>query len=285
MFGTMDVDALRAMIRNDRAAGFLPMMLVGNAGTVSTGAIDPLNTQADIAAAEKMWFHVDGAYGGFAACLPESSPDMKAIARADSVAIDPHKWLYVPIECGCTLVRTREHLVDTFSYRPPYYHRDERDEIPPIYYYEMGPQNTRGFRALKTWLALQQAGRSGYESMLRENCRLATLLFEAAGQHPELETFTVGLSIATFRYVPPSFRDPATPGPMAGTPEGEAALNDLNTRLVERLQAGPDAFVSNAVLNGTYVLRACCVNFRTTEDDMRRLPDIVVRAGRQLHGE
>jgi glutamate/tyrosine decarboxylase-like PLP-dependent enzyme len=281
-FGVIDVDALRAMIREDRLAGHLPMMIVGNAGTVSTGALDPLDTLADIAAAESMWFHVDGAYGGFAACLPEAPARLKAISRADSVAIDPHKWLSVPIECGCVLVRTPDHLVDTFSYRPPYYHRDESDDVSPIYYYEIGPQNSRGFRALKTWLALQQAGRTGYEAMIRENCRLAGVLFEAAGDNPELETFTLGLSIATFRYVPRSFRDPAAPGPKAGTSEGEAALNGLNARLVERLQAGPEAFVSNAVINGMYVLRACCVNFRTTEEDMRRLPEIVARTGRAL---
>lgn len=280
--GTMDLSALKRMIAEDRAAGRRPIMVVGNAGTVSTGAIDPLNDLADLCVAEKLWFHVDGAYGGFSACLPEASADMKALARADSLAIDPHKWLYVPIECGCALVRTNQHLVDTFSYRPPYYHRDDDQEVLPIFYYEIGMQNTRGFRALKVWLALQQAGRAGYETMIREDCRLARVLFEAASAHPEIESFTLGLSIATFRYVPLSFTTHRAPGPKVGTPEGEATLNKLNTDLVARLQNGPDAFLSNAVLDGTYVLRACCVNFRTTEADMRRLPDIVARAGREL---
>ena len=282
--GTMDLAALKRMIHEDRAAGRRPIMVIGNAGTVSTGAIDPLNDIADLCVAEKLWFHVDGAYGGFSACLPEASIDMKALARADSLAIDPHKWLYVPIECGCALVRTNQHLVDTFSYRPPYYHRDDDQDVPPIFYYELGMQNTRGFRALKVWLALQQAGRAGYETMIREDCRLARVLFEAASAHPEIETFTCGLSIATFRYVPLSFTTPGAPGPKVGTPDGEAALNQLNMDLVARLQNGPDAFLSNAVLGDTYVLRACCVNFRTTEADMRRLPEIVARAGREMLG-
>ncbi|TPW13215.1 MAG: Aromatic-L-amino-acid decarboxylase, partial [bacterium] len=126
--------------------------------------------------------------------------------------------------------------------------------------------------------------RAGYETMLREDCRLARVLFDAAAAHPEIETFTVGLSIATFRYVPLSFTTPGAPGPKTGTPDGEATLNKLNTDLVARLQNGPDAFLSNAVLGDTYVLRACCVNFRTTEADMKRLPEIVARAGRELSG-
>src|SRR5918994_7793778 len=192
------VDALRAAIAADRAAGATPFLVIGNAGSVSTGAVDPLRELAALCTEEGLWFHVDGAYGGFAACLPEASDDLKALAVADSVAVDPHKWLYMPVEAGCVLVRDEQALLDAFSYRPPYYHLPEGQ----LNYFEYGPQNSRGFKALKVWLALRQAGRSGYEAMIREDCRLARLLFELAEADPELEARTHGLSITTFRYAP-----------------------------------------------------------------------------------
>lgn len=270
----MDVDALRRMIREDRAAGVRPIMIIGNAGTVSTGAIDPLVDMAAVAKEEGLWFHVDGAYGGVAAALPEATADHKALALADSIAVDPHKWLYAPIECGCALVRTPQQLLDTFSYRPPYYHIDEQDEVPPIFYFEYGMQNSRGFRALKVWLQLQQAGRAGYEAMIREDCRLARVLFEACAAHPGIEALTSGLSITTFRWAPAALR--------TGRPDDEARLDAFNTKLVERLQAEGRLFVSNAVVNGRYALRSCIVNFRTTEADVRAIPGIVAECATRL---
>jgi aromatic-L-amino-acid decarboxylase len=272
----MDVAALRRMLREDRAAGLRPIMVIGNAGTVSTGAIDPLLEIAAVAREEGLWFHVDGAYGGFAAALPEATADHRALALADSIAIDPHKWLYAPIECGCALVRTPRHLLDTFSYRPPYYHIDEEDDVPPIFYFEYGLQNSRGFRALKVWLQLQQAGRAGYEAMIREDCRLARVLSEACAAHPDIETLAGGLSITTFRWAPTALR--------TGRPDDEARLNAFNTRLVERLQAEGRLFVSNAVVGGKYALRSCIVNFRTTEADVRAIPGLVAECAARLEG-
>jgi aromatic-L-amino-acid/L-tryptophan decarboxylase len=258
------VDALRVAIEADRAAGARPFIVIGDAGTVGTGAVDPLRELAALCAEEGLWFHVDGAYGGLAACLPEASDDLKALALADSVAIDPHKWLYLPVEAGCALVRDPQALLDTFSYRPPYYHLSEGQ----INYYEYGPQNSREFRALKVWLALRQAGRSGYESMIREDCRLARLAFDLADADPELEAATYGLSIATFRYAP------------EGVPEEE--LDALNEALLARLERDGEVFLSNAVVDGRYVLRLCIVNFRTTEEDIRALPEIVRRVGAEV---
>jgi glutamate/tyrosine decarboxylase-like PLP-dependent enzyme len=258
------VDALRAAIAADRAAGAKPFLVIGSAGSVSTGAVDPLRELAALCTEEGLWFHVDGAYGGFAACLPEASDDLKALAVADSVAVDPHKWLYMPVEAGCVLVRDEQALLDAFSYRPPYYHLPEGQ----LNYFEYGPQNSRGFKALKVWLALRQAGRSGYEAMIREDCRLARLLFELAEADPELEARTHGLSITTFRYAP---RD-----------ADEEELDRLNEELVARLQTGGEAFLSNAVIDGRYYLRLCIVNFRTTEADIRALPGIVKRVGAEV---
>jgi aromatic-L-amino-acid/L-tryptophan decarboxylase len=258
------VDALQAAIAADRDAGARPFLVVGAAGTVATGAVDPLRELAALSADEGLWFHVDGAYGGLAASLPEASEDLKALALADSVAIDPHKWLYVPVEAGCALVRDPQALLDAFSYRPSYFHLTEGQTN----FYQYGPQNSRGFRALKVWLALRQAGRNGYEAMIREDCRLARLAFDLADDDPELEAATYGLSIATFRYAPD------------GVPDDE--LDALNEALLDRLERGGEVFLSNAILDGRFFLRLCIVNFRTTEADVRALPKIVKRGGAEL---
>ena len=260
----MRVDSLRDAIATDREAGDTPFLVVGAAGTISTGAVDPLTELRAVCDEEDLWFHVDGAYGGFAACLPDAAPDLQALRQADSLAIDPHKWLYTPLEAGAILVRDPNILVDAFAYRPPYYHLDDET----VNYYEHGPQNSRGFRALKVWLQLRQAGRRGYVESIGDDCRLASLLYELCDEDPELEARTCNLSITTFRLRP------------AGLEGGE--LDPLNEELLERLQKGGEAFVSNAVIDGSYFLRVCIVNFRTTEDDIRALPEIVKRIGSEL---
>jgi aromatic-L-amino-acid/L-tryptophan decarboxylase len=273
----MDMAALRRAITADRAAGDLPFLVVGTAGSVSTGAVDPLAEIAAIAAAENIWFHVDGAYGALAAALPDASADLKALSLADSVAVDPHKWLYAPLEAGCALVRDKEVLREAFSYHPPYYHFDSNPEDAPTNYYELGPQNSRGFRALKVWLAFRQVGRAGYERMIEDDCRLARALFDLVSREKELQACTHALSITTFRYVPGDLR--------ASAAENAEYLDALNTALLDRLQKGGEAFVSNAVLDGRFVLRTCIVNFRTRLADIEALPEIVVRLGREVDAE
>jgi aromatic-L-amino-acid/L-tryptophan decarboxylase len=260
----MRIDALRDAVEADRDVGAVPFLVIGTAGSVSTGAIDPLPELRGICDEEDLWFHVDGAYGGFAACLPDASPDLLGLREADSLAVDPHKWLYAPLEAGATLVRDADVLVDTFAYRPPYYHLGD----DTMSYYERGPQNSRGFRALKIWLALRQAGRRGYIESIAEDCRLARLLHELCAKDPELEALTCSLSITTFRFRPRGVED--------------EALDRLNEELLDRLQPGGEAFVSHAIVDGSYFLRACIVNFRTTEDDVRALPEIVKRVGADL---
>src|SRR5215470_9047715 len=137
----MDVDALRRQIEADVAAGDVPCLVVGTAGSVSTGAVDPLADIAALCREYGVWFHVDGAYGGFAACVPQAHDDVRGLCLADSVAVDPHKWLYAPLEAGCALVRDPEMLRAAFAYHPPYYHFEER----VTNYVDYGPQNSRGF--------------------------------------------------------------------------------------------------------------------------------------------
>ena len=198
--------------------------IVGAAGSVSTGAIDYLHEIAGICREEDLWFHVDGAFGGFAAMLPDAPSDLRGLSEADSVAVDPHKWLYAPLEAGCALVRDAEKMRAAFSYHPPYYHFG----VEAINYFDLGPQNSRGFRALKVWLALQHVGRKGYEQMLTDDIRLAKELHHLIAKQPELEAFTQSLSITTFRYVPPDLK--------AGSERIQKYLNRLNTELLTRLQ-------------------------------------------------
>jgi glutamate/tyrosine decarboxylase-like PLP-dependent enzyme len=269
----IDVSALRQQIRADLASGDRPFLVVGAAGTVSTGAIDPLHELAEVCREFDLWFHVDGAYGAMAAILPDAPDEFSGMAQADSIAIDPHKWLYAPLEAGCALVRDREKLRDAFAYHPPYYHF----ETEAINYYDLGPQNSRGFRALKVWLALQQAGREGYVRMISDDIRLAAELFRLIPQYPELQPLTLGLSITTFRFVPPDLP--------SGSHAAEDYLNALNNELLTRVQNSGEAYLSNAVVNGRFALRVCIVNFRTTQADIEALPPLIVRLGKQADAE
>jgi aromatic-L-amino-acid/L-tryptophan decarboxylase len=271
----MDVPALRRRVEDDRAAGALPFLVVGTAGSVSTGAVDPLDEIAAVCREERLWFHVDGAYGAPAAALPGASPQLTALALADSVAVDPHKWLYAPLEAGCVLVREPQALLDTFTYRPPYYRLSEGEDAP-ISFVDYGPQNSRGFRALKVWLALRQVGREGYVRMISDDIALARELHDLAAADPELEAWTQSLSITTFRYVPSDVEP--------GSPEADDYLNELNRDLLARVEHGGRAFVSNAVVDGVYLLRACIVNFRTSRTDVQELVRIVKQLGAEVHG-
>ena len=268
----MDIAALRRQIEADTAAGDVPFLVVGTAGSVSTGAIDPLPEIATLCKQHNLWFHVDGAYGGFAAAIPEAPDDLRALSQADSVAVDPHKWLYAPLEAGCALVRDPELLRTAFAYHPPYYHFEER----VTNFVDYGPQNSRGFRALKVWLSLKHAGAAAYREMIGDDIRLSQAMSRAIADHPELELVTQDLSITTFRYVPRDLRA------KVGDAEVERHLDALNRELLDRLQRGGEIFVSNAVIADRYLLRACIVNFHTGSADVEAAPEIVVRMGRAL---
>ena len=266
----IDVGLLRQQIETDKAQGDLPIMVVGTAGTTAVGAVDPLPEIADVCREYDLWFHIDGAYGAPAAVVDNARAEFAAIPEADSIALDPHKWLYAPLEAGAVLVRDRQLMVDAFAYHPDYY-PDMAEEID---YHEYGLQNSRGFRALKVWLGLRQVGKSGYKKMIAEDIHLAQTLYELADAHEMLEAFTHSLSVTTFRYVP---------NDLDSTSEETANyLNELNKALVEHLQSSPDLFLSNAILNGTYALRTCIVNFRTSMADIQALPDIIVTLGQEL---
>lgn len=270
----MRIDALEARIAEDRARGLTPFAVVGTAGTVATGSIDPLDRIADVSAREKMWFHVDGAYGALAMLAPELAPLFKGIARADSIAFDPHKWLYTPHSGGFVVVRDLQLLANAFSLHPTYVREDKEHTGNGLDMHMLGPQFSRGFSAFKVWLSLLAHGRSAYARRIGHDVELAKYMDARVRERPELESMAkVTLSIACFRYVP---RD-------LGAIEGrEEYLDALNELLMAEIQMDGRAFCSNAVLAGRYALRACIVNFRTEAGDVDALLDVACELGAKI---
>jgi len=268
----MDVAALRAAIASDRAAGRRPFCVAASAGSVGTGAIDPLSELADLCAAERLWLHVDGAYGGLAATVPGYRERCDGLARADSVALDPHKWLSIPVECGAILVRDGALLREAWSLVPPYL-RTEPDRgfggLP--WFSEYGVQQTRGFRALKLWMTLQHLGRDGVRDLIGRHIALAEHLARLVDQAPDFELLAPpGVSIVCFRYAPPH---------LCGD---EKRLDALNQRVMEEVQASGAAFVTQTTVRGRFALRACILHYATTESDLAALVDVVRETGARL---
>ncbi len=268
----MDVTALRDAIASDRRAGDLPFCVAASAGTVGTGAIDPLNEIADVCAQERIWFHVDGAYGALGILSIGQEARYTGMARADSLALDPHKWLSVPVECGCLLVRDGALLRDTFSLVPPYLRTEEGKGFGGLpWFSEYGVQQTRGFRALKLWMVLQHLGRNGVTALIDHHLALAQDLAALIDATPDLERLApVTLSIVAFRYAPPALRG------------DDPSLDALNKKLMERLQSEGAAFLTNTTVHGRFALRACILHYGTTESDIAALIDVVRRTGSAL---
>lgn len=261
----MDVAVLRAAIAADRAAGRHPFCIAASAGTVSTGAVDPLEQLADLGVKEDLWVHVDGAYGAVGILDPAVAQQYAGLDRVDSLALDPHKWLSVPVECGCAFVRDGALLRRAFSLVPPYLWTEEGKGFGGLpWYSEYGFQQTRGFRALKLWMTLHQMGKSGVRALVQRQNLLARHLAVLVEAAPDFELMaSPNLSIVCFRYVPESLRG------------DDARLDALNKEIMAEVQAGGAAFITNAVLGDRFVLRACVLNYQTTVDDIAALLDAV----------
>jgi aromatic-L-amino-acid/L-tryptophan decarboxylase len=267
------VDVLREMIRADRAAGLVPFCIVGNAGTVNTGAIDPLDELLAVARAENCWFHIDGAFGALAKLLPEYAPALAALEQADSVAFDLHKWMYMPYEVGCVLIRDAQKHRAAFALQPNYLLSHERG-LPagpdPITNY--GMELSRGFKALKVWVSLREHGIEKYSRLIRQNIAQAFYLGNLVEAHPRLElSAPVTLNIACFRYNP-------------GTGMSDQELDALNKEILMQLHEQGVAAPSYTLINGRYAIRACIVNHRTKRADLEAMTEGVVRIGDRLIG-
>jgi aromatic-L-amino-acid/L-tryptophan decarboxylase len=270
----IDVRALRSAIDADRSAGRRPFCVAASAGAVNTGAIDPLEELADLCDEQGLWLHVDGAYGAFGVLDPVAAPRFAGLGRVHSLALDPHKWLSVPVECGCVLVRDGALLRDAFSLVPPYIRTEAGRGFGGLpWFSEYGFQQTRGFRALKLWMTLQQAGRAGLAAHVARHNALARDLAARIDADPDFERLApVTLSIVCFRYAPEGLRG------------DDARLDELNKAIMHEVQAGGEAFLTNTILRGRFALRACILHFDTTADDVAALVAVVRRVGRRLSG-
>jgi glutamate/tyrosine decarboxylase-like PLP-dependent enzyme len=270
----LDVTALRDAVAADRRAGDLPFCVAASAGTVGTGAVDPLAAIADLCERERLWLHVDGAYGALGVLAADRASRYAGMERADSLALDPHKWLSVPVECGAILIRDGALLRDSFSLVPPYLRTEEGKGFGGLpWFSEYGVQQTRGFRALKLWMVLQQLGRRGVVALVERHLALARALAARIDAAPDLERLApVELSIVAFRYAPAALRG------------DEARLDALNKRLMERAQSDGAAFVTNTSVRGRFALRACVLHYATTDADLAALVDVVRRTGAALAG-
>jgi aromatic-L-amino-acid/L-tryptophan decarboxylase len=269
--GQIDCQDLLDALRKDLQHGHQPFLIVGNAGSVSTGAVDDFVTLASIAGHFHTWFHIDGAYGAPAAGLEENKELFKGMELADSLALDPHKWIYAPLEAGCLLVKDSRLLTETFSFHPEYYNFDGHEDDSPINLVDYSMQNSRGFKALKVWLIMQQLGSNGLKDLIRKDISMGEELYDKLKQENNFRVFTKHLSIVTFQYVPQDCI-------------GDTSfINTLNQQLVNVLQEGGKVFLSNAVIHGNYCLRVCFVNFRTQSSDLDFLIEQVKQHGQAIH--
>jgi aromatic-L-amino-acid/L-tryptophan decarboxylase len=256
---------LAQAIQADKAAGKIPIAVVASAGTVNTGAIDPLPEIAEISRQHNLWLHVDGAYGALAAI---AAPDKFAgLELADSISLDPHKWLFQSLDCGCLLYRDASAAQRAFSHTGDYAKSSSGDPIEGFAFFEESIELSRRFRALRLWLSLRFHGMRAFRDAIRKNMKLATRLATAIANHPEFELMApVELSAVCFRH-------------KVGAPATEEELNRHNSAILERLIKRGRMYLSNATVRGEFALRACIVNHRTTEADVDSvIPEVLAAA-------
>ncbi len=269
----LDPRTLAEASRRDRAAGRIPWAVVANAGATNTGTIDPLGGLADVCAAERLWLHVDAAYGWPAVLTDEGRAALAGIERADSVTLDPHKWFGQTFEAGCVLVREGRRLTETFALRPDYM-KDVEPAEDEVNFADCGLALTRRFRALKIWFSVKVLGVSWFRELVTRCCRLADYgqaLLERSGVFEILSPRQ--LSIVGFRYVPPGWKH---------STDREEELDRLNLALLDELRATGRAFISSTRLRGRIVLRFCFVNWRTTAGDVEEVVRLLVDLGGRL---
>ena len=261
---------LRQAVAADKTAGRQPFCVIANAGTTNTGAIDPLGEIADFCTAENLWLHIDGAYGA-AACLTERGKTLMAgIERADSLSLDPHKWLFQPFEIGCVILRDARGLKKTFHTMAEYLEDTKRAEEQEINFYDYGVQLTRGFRALKLWLSLKTFGAAAFRQAIEHSFELAEFAERLVRQSNCWEVISPAtMGIVAFRFIPP----------YSAT---EEELNELNRRIVEAQIEDGFTFANSTALRGRVVQRLCTINHRTTEDDVRATIEKLEQLGQRV---
>jgi aromatic-L-amino-acid decarboxylase len=255
------IDDLVAQITTDLAAGDLPFFVAANAGTVNTGAFDPLARVHEVAERFGLWMHVDASYGGFAVLAEPARPLFSGIERADSISLDPHKWLYLPVDCGCVLYRDPEQARATFAHDADYTRVIGREADEAFAFWDYGPELSRRFRALKVWMLLRGVGLNSLGAAIEKDLGCARHLESLVQASDDFEMLApVELSIFCFRHRPDHLDE-------------ESDLNAWNERLMIALQRDGSSYLSNATINGRFALRGCVLNYRTELHDMEILLD------------
>ncbi|HVG31778.1 MAG TPA: pyridoxal-dependent decarboxylase [Pyrinomonadaceae bacterium] len=281
----LDVRDLRERIKADIKEGLKPFCVVASAGTVNTGAVDPLAEIARICAEYDLWFHVDGAYGALGSLDERKRTLFDGIARADSVSLDPHKWLYAPVDCGCLLFRDAAQAERAFATNDADYIKVHEEATGESFaFWDYGLELSRRFRALKIWMMLSYYGERRVRAAVSEDNDMAAYFAECINAAEDFELLApVELSICCFRYVPPGIRQRlAETDDAAERARLGAELDALNARIMHSVQRGGRAYISNVTLNGSYGLRACIINFRTTPEDIVVTLEIVREAARAI---
>lgn len=272
-----DVLQLRAHVKSDLRDGFSPFCVVASAGTVNTGAVDPLNEIADVAEEFNLWFHVDGAYGALGSLDVRKRPLFAGINRADSVSLDAHKWLYVPIDAGCLLFRDATTARTAFANDDADYvkvHEQNPDEA--FAFWDYGTELSRRFRALKIWLTLRYYGLERITQAISEDNSNAEYLSRCVDNAEDFELLApVQLSICCFRYLPREFQDRLKVASDLDLQQIDRKLDQINTQIMLTLQRGGQAYLSSATIRGKFALRACITNFRTTRADIDKTLEII----------
>jgi aromatic-L-amino-acid decarboxylase len=283
----LDVKDLEAKIIEDKMQEKHPFCVVATAGTVNTGAIDRLDAIADICQNYNLWFHVDAAYGGFAALAPSCKPLLKGITRADSLALDPHKWLFIPFEAGCVFVKNAAQMREAFSVSVPYLHID-KTKIPgqdDVDFADYGIQLSRQFRALKIWMSLKQYGIEKYGRIIEQNVHLAQYLFALLLEREDVEIVAPpALSTVCFRYYPRDLQQMNHRYDSDTQENIERYLDALNQSVLSAMRKKGKMMLSGTVLRNTFVLRACIVNFRTTKQDIVEISEMIQDVGKTEDG-
>jgi aromatic-L-amino-acid/L-tryptophan decarboxylase len=267
---TFDIEALQKAIVEDRAAGHRPICVIGSAGTINTGSVDDLDALADLCENEDLWFHVDGAIGAVAILAENVRPQLRGIERADSVALDLHKWMHIPFEAGCAIVRSEKAHRGTFSLTPEYLAHETRGlAAGHLWFSDYGLQLTRQFRALKVWMSIKEHGLDRFGRMIARNVEQAHYFGQLVENDPNMELVApIGMDIVCFRF---------NPGGL-----GEEVLNALNKEILMQLHEHGVAVPSYTTLGERYCLRIAISNHRSTQEDFDVLASEVVRIGKEI---
>ena len=277
---TLNAEALEKMLDDDINAGMIPFCIVAQVGSINVGVVDPLEEIARICQEKNLWFHADGACGAVGSMLPEKAHLYKGLEKADSISLDPHKWLYIPYECGCLLVKNADMLRRTFSTSAPYLQSTLPTDYNGLDYFDYGPQMSRGFNALKIWMTIKLYGKEGYQQLLRQNIACAVRLSELVKASDDFISIQdPELFIYSFRFFPAALREKENDTRL------NAYLDRMNQRITDTIMATGFAFIMTSRIRNQVVIRLSICSHRTTLEDIEAVFKKLHETGSSLFKE